>query len=178
MNEVWQPVVGYEGLYEVSDQGRVRSLKSGLFLKPFFNRGYFKVNLHKDSVQKLWQVHQLVAYSFLGDPPAGLIVLHGPAGCRCNSLTNLSYGTHKQNSQDRLRDGTLPFGTDVHTCKLSEEQVLDIFHAKLSRSFSRKALAAKHNISEACVKAIRSGRNWGWLTSPHADLAAPSSPAA
>ena len=170
MKEVWHPVVGYEGLYEVSDQGRVRSLRYGLLLKQFLNGGYFKVNLHKDSTQKLWQVHQLVAYSFLGPPPAGLIVLHGPKGCKCNSLTNLSYGTYKQNSHDRLRDGTLPLGTNVHNCKLSKEQVLDIFHAKLSRSFNRKALAAKHNISEASVKAIRTGRNWGWLTSPHANL--------
>lgn len=110
--EAWKPVVGYEGLYEVSSLGRVRSLPrrgaaGGLLtLSPTKGCLYLKVGLTRNSVTRTPKVHTLVARAFLGPYPDDQEVCHGPGGPRDNRLVNLSYGTHAKNmGPDRRRDG-------------------------------------------------------------------------
>ena len=117
--EVWKDVVGYEGYYQVSDQGRVRSLDRvsfgrnmsgrGLRPAPTSKYGHLSVSLSREGIRKTSLVHQLVAVAFIGPCPPGLEVLHGPSGVGDNSAGNLSYGTTKQNTLDRCRDGTSNF---------------------------------------------------------------------
>lgn len=65
MNEIWRSVKDYEGLYEVSNYGRVRNCRTGLVLRPHKHRdGYLLVNLCKDGVMKSHSVHRLVAMAF------------------------------------------------------------------------------------------------------------------
>jgi len=181
MQEVWRPVIGYEDAYEVSDLGNVASLTRIVphgwsqwqvvpctKLKPFVNRGYYKVNLYNlEGKAKPWPVHRLVAFAHLGPCPDGLIVLHGPKGPLCNEVSNLSYGTYKQNMRDKLRDGTACLGVQNPCSKLTEAQVIDIYTANLGPHMRRAELAIKHNVTEATVKAIRTGRNWQHLTNTH-----------
>lgn len=118
-DECWLPIEGYHGFYEVSDQGRVRSLNRtvpgkwgpmrlrGQILRPSRDSwGHLQVLLSRESVQRHRLVHQLVTAAFLGPRPDGLITLHGPGGQLDNSVANLSYGTHGQNIRDKRRDGT------------------------------------------------------------------------
>ena len=66
MIEEWKPVVGYEGLYEVSNLGRIRSQYTNRILSPIINAwGYYCVNLYKDGKGKKKTVHRLVAYAFI-----------------------------------------------------------------------------------------------------------------
>lgn len=58
-------------------------------------------------------MHVLVAHHFISSRPAGMLVLHGPAGKSCNHVKNLSYGTYTQNALDRIRDKTDIRGSDV-----------------------------------------------------------------
>lgn len=118
--ERWVPVDGYEGYYEVSDQGRVRSLDRvvphsyrgqmrvrGRVLKANPDSwGHLQVLLCMGGVCRHRPVHKLVAEHFIGPCPDGLMVLHGAAGQRDNRVSNLSYGTAKQNILDKRRDGT------------------------------------------------------------------------
>jgi hypothetical protein len=135
-------------------------------LKAFVNGGYYKVSLYdEDGKATPWAVHRLVAFAHLGPCPDGMIVRHGPKGPLCNSVDNLSYGTYKQNTQDRRRDGTYLFGSSVPTARLTEDQVINIFTVELGCDFRRRDLAEKFNVSEATIKAIRSGRNWRHITS-------------
>lgn len=115
--ELWKEIPGYKS-YEVSTLGNLRSIgrmihskeaksywKKGQCLKPATdNDGYQVIRLSKDGQQKMHKIHRLVLEAFRG--PNDQQVLHGPAGKGANWLSNLSYGTGKQNWEDRRRDGT------------------------------------------------------------------------
>jgi hypothetical protein len=113
--EEWRPVVGYEGLYEVSNHGRVQSLDRtitfsdgrsrfarGRILKPWITNGYQMVGLGK--VKRY--VHDLVLEGHVGPKPLGYVARHGQLGSLVNSVENLCYGTYSDNEYDKLRDGT------------------------------------------------------------------------
>ena len=92
--EYWKPVVGYEGLYEVSNWGRVKSLprnstvKYARILKPCTDRyGYLYVNLCKNNKQKKFTVHRLVAEAFLPNPDNLPCVNHKDE-CKSNNVVN------------------------------------------------------------------------------------------
>lgn len=110
-DEIWLPISGYEGLYEVSSLGRVRSLprpraKGGpLALPPDFH-GRLHVTLYKAGVQKVAQVHRLVANAFLGPLPPGMETRHLDGNPVNNAASNLTYGTRSENQHDSIRDGT------------------------------------------------------------------------
>lgn len=108
--ETWLPVVGFEGLYEVSTLGRVNSFPRkycrGGILKPYANAlGYQYVTLTAQSVQTKHLVHRLVAGTFIGPCPDGQETLHKVPNPSNNRLSNLKYGTHKRNMEQMVEDG-------------------------------------------------------------------------
>jgi hypothetical protein len=125
--ERWLSVVGYEGWYEVSDRGRVRSLdrvvtdRGSLRQRRFRGRvlklapyeredgpSYFQVSLSRDGQVDHPMVHCLVLAAFVGPCPVGQESLHGPGGGQDNRWPeNLAYGTHWQNIMEKWRDGTM-----------------------------------------------------------------------
>lgn len=99
--EIWKPVVGYEGLYEVSNWGRVKSLKFGkeLILKPCTNNcGYLHVVLSKNNKQKNFYVHRLVAQAFLPNPHNYPCVNHKDENPLNNNVENLEWCTYEYNN--------------------------------------------------------------------------------
>jgi hypothetical protein len=121
MTETWKDVAGYEGLYQVSNLGRVRSLDrvvpdsrgwtrkiKGRILKTqnTGNNKYWMLILSKEGIHETFTVHKLVASAFLGPCPKGMEILHGVEGKEVNTPSNLRYGTRSENAFDRLRDGT------------------------------------------------------------------------
>jgi HNH endonuclease/NUMOD4 motif len=108
--EKWLPVVGFEGAYEISDWGRVRSVArprtAGGLIKPRPNKkGYLKAPLWKSHKQYWIAVHRLVMIAFVGSRPTGLVVDHIDGNKTNNALSNLRYVTPKENvesSRQRL----------------------------------------------------------------------------
>jgi len=99
MDEVWKDVVGYEGLYKVSNFGNVYSVRSDKQLKHSKNRGgYLFVVLCTDSKPKQFKVHRLVAISFLTNPDNKLQVNHIDEDKTNNRLDNLEWVTAKENT--------------------------------------------------------------------------------
>lgn len=101
-NEIWKPVAGYEGLYEVSNTGRVKSTPrcgtKGRILKQNVGaRGYARVELSKGNRQKKHFVHRLVASAFIGPIPDGLQVNHIDENKLNNRADNLNFMTAKEN---------------------------------------------------------------------------------
>lgn len=100
-NEVWKPVPGYEGHYEVSDMGRVRSLKYGVItiLKQYISsRGYCKVGLCINCKHKAFSVHRLVYEAFEKPISKGLQIDHINGIKTDNNISNLREATNYQNS--------------------------------------------------------------------------------
>lgn len=117
--ENWRPVPGYEGFYEVSDQGRVRTLdryvrgrndcrrliKSRVLKTPPRSSGHPHVNLRRENVGKTRTVHSLVMEAFVGPRPEGMEVCHNDGNPANNHLSNLRYGTRSENCMDRVKHG-------------------------------------------------------------------------
>lgn len=119
-NEEWRPVVGWEGFYEVSSFGRVKSLPRSFYrkghrisvrerilkLNPLRRRsGHMLVGLHKDGNSQTKFVHRLVCEAFHGPAPEGKpLVLHWDDSPTNNASLNLRWGNAAENSADRLRN--------------------------------------------------------------------------
>lgn len=109
VREQWRAIPGYEGRYEVSDRGRVRSLvrgKAKIMVAPIDRYGYARLSLRISGGRRNWRVHQLVALAFIGPCPPGLDVLHGD-GVKTNCIpSNLRYGTQSENTIDMTIHGS------------------------------------------------------------------------
>ena len=114
--EVWKPVKGYEGLYEVSDCGNVRSLDrtvsttrgtrriQGRLLSPKQNTtGYLQVALFKNGTRKEWLVSRLVAEAFCEKPEGCDVVNHLDNDISHNLATNLEWTTQRGNIMHSFR---------------------------------------------------------------------------
>lgn len=103
--ETWLDIPGWEGLYKVSDHGRVRGV-SGCILKPeVLPRGHLKVKLYRPDQSKHWLVHRLVLTTFVGPCPEGLESCHWDDDKTNNHLWNLRWDTHAANLLDAVRNG-------------------------------------------------------------------------
>ena len=100
IKEYWKPVVGYEGLYMVSNWGRVKSIKFGKerILKPVTNSsGYLLVGLYKNNIEKKYSVHRLVAEAFIPNPYNLPQVNHRDENKLNNNVDNLEWCTNEYN---------------------------------------------------------------------------------
>lgn len=108
MSEEWRPVAGFEGKYEVSSLGRVRSLFRDPPLVLAQTRharwGHHRVGLHRAGKQVTINVHRLVARAFIGEP-TGPLVRHIDGDPSNNTPSNLAYGTSTDNNRDTVRHG-------------------------------------------------------------------------
>lgn len=118
--ETWLPVVGYEGSYEVSSEGRVRSIdrvidcgnnirryKGRVLSQLVGKRGYCQVSLCRAGITSPVVVHKLVVDAFYGPMPRpGMCVRHLDGNELNNNVSNLLWGTESENAYDRVRHGT------------------------------------------------------------------------
>jgi hypothetical protein len=114
--EVWAPVVGYEGIYEVSSFGRVRSLdrvdsrghaRRGRIIRQASTKsGHLSLGLHRDGEARTALVHRVVARAFLGEPPEGTECCHADGDPENNNVENLRWDSRSANLRDAVKHGT------------------------------------------------------------------------
>jgi hypothetical protein len=178
--EIWKDIVGYKNLYQVSNLGRVRSLtrkirkrnmwgtwttcihKGKLLCQTPGDKDYPMVSLSKKGHVTNRSVYGLVIKTFRGPCPKGLEVRHLD-GDRANSkLSNLKYGTHKENCEDTQRHGRANKGSRNGVAKLDEKIV-----AYARRTYKRNhptrsisAMARKFNVSQSAMHLAVKGKKW------------------
>ena len=181
MKEQWKPIPGYEGLYEVSDHGNVRSLdhtvtrrtKGGGFntvthkgknLSAAKRSRYLFVGLHKQGTKQITpEIHKLVMSAFVGPRPEGMEVCHGDGDGNNNHLSNLRYDTRAANSADKAIHGTIVRGEHQHSAVLNSTQVNEIRWA-WSHGFGQKEIGDYFGVKRNTISAITTGVNWSHLS--------------
>jgi hypothetical protein len=168
MKERWKPIPGYEGQYEVSDQGRVRSstrlvmcegtvkgsyfsVKQGRMLKPGrMTAGHLSVALGRRNSQC---VHKLVLMAFVGPAPAGCECLHANGNPADNRLVNLRWGTRSENNVDAI--------LHQRRGKLTRAQIKDIRARLESKEWGLgRKLAKEYGVHESTISAIKVRRHY------------------
>ena len=168
--ERWVPVFGFEGLYEVSNMGAVRSLPRKVeavnqseymvrprTLKPARRKsGHLHLVLRKGGEYHTRTVHRLVLESFVGPRPHGMECCHGNGNAADNRLANLRWDTPKANQYDRIAHGTGNQGFRNPKAFLTAEQIINIREAPGSDC----SVARLFGVSPETARRIRRGTRW------------------
>jgi hypothetical protein len=157
--ETWKQIPGFEGYYEVSDRGQVRTA-AGRVLKPINVRGYRMVHLHADGARSDRYVHRLVLAAFVG-PADTLHGLHRNGDPADNRLENLYYGTVKDNMADRTRHGNC--AASKWTGEAHPRAVITEDDARAVKAWPYRKpgiYKAFPHIKAPTIDAIRCGRQW------------------
>lgn len=181
--EEWRPVVGWEGMYEVSDLGQVRSIsrpvryrcfcghgeiirnKKGKVLRPVYNIGYGTVQLTDGDRRERWLVHRLVCIAFHGPAPDGKEqVAHcdgNPGNARAD---NLRWVNCRENMADKWGHGTMLTGDDCPWAKITDEQVQEMRRQPeiINRVWAEKFAVNENHVSKIMVGALRSKPSAQW----------------
>lgn len=168
-SEVWRPVRGFEGLYEISNSGRVHSLSrrvsigagerivDGRLLRQSVKSGYPSVCLCSGSLQVDKHIHRLVAEAFVAG--VGPVVRHLDGDPKNCAPANLAWGTYAENEADKKIHGTVIQGERHHNAKLTDELVRAI--RKMSRDgYSQLAIAAATGIGRGSIGYVVRGQTW------------------
>lgn len=171
MAEKWIGVLGREEYYQVSDQGRVRSLRARngtsdhprnepLVLKTrrCGRPGclYHMVALGR---KRRTTVHRLVLETFVGTPPEGHQAAHLDGDRDNNCLTNLKWATKSENERMKVAHGRVPYGENASSSKLTWEDVR-LVRARVASGEKRKVLAEEFGVSITCIAHIVRWLTW------------------
>ena len=127
-NEIWRDISLYNGDYQISNLGRLKSFKRCMvkILKPSFNGNYFFVYLHRNGEAKMHYVHILVAQTFVPNPDNKPFVNHIDGNKLNNYAENLEWVTPSENARHAFETGLNKSGCENGNAKLTPEQVREI----------------------------------------------------
>jgi phage portal protein BeeE len=172
----WKPIAGHEGCYEVSDDGRVRSLDRVVKFKnstafkhgreivgSFTHNGYRQVILARDGKNITRRVHHLVLETFVGSGPDGYVARHANGVRDDNRAENLNWATQQENLADRADHGTAPIGENNPACILTEMEARFIKYWLSCKKWTMPEIASHFGVSPSTVANIKYGHAWAWL---------------
>jgi len=172
MKEIWKDVKGYEGLYRVSDYGRINSIpgKRGItiekILKPKLDKyGYLCISLSNKG-HKTFMIHKLVLEAFIGSKPFPKAVCRHLDGNKLNNnVKNLQWGTCQENSDDMKRHNTQhhPIGILHPMSKLNEKQVRIIKYLLKINYLTQKEIGKIFNVSRSTIGYIKRNKLWSHI---------------
>lgn len=170
--ERWAAVPGYEGLYEVSDMGRLRRLtyrgrtaehvyETPRILKPrqHGKTGYLRVSLYRDDKGKSMSLHRVVLMAFVGPAEPGMEAAHNNgirADCR---LSNLRWATPEENRLDKIKHGTVNQGERAGSAMLTEAKVREI-RGLLASGKRQYEVAKQYGVHPGSISKIGRGATW------------------
>ncbi len=181
--EQWKEIPGYEGLYEVSDHGRVKSVSRKLdakgrehikggrraviekILSPSVHR-YCTVSLSKGGIVETAQVHRLVLIAFVGPCPKGMLCRHFPDRSTTNNrLDNLSWGTNAENRDDMIVHETrYGWGKRFVISEVKDEEIRnahsggEVVTRYQKGNVTQRKLAERYGVSLSTINKIIRGK--------------------
>lgn len=167
MKEIWKDVCGYEGVYQVSSMGRVKSLiGTEKIRQPVFHRqGYLQLSLHKDGTKKLFLIHRLVALAFIPNLHDKPDVNHKDGNKSNNSVENLEWVNCSENNKHaystKLKKPLL--GQDNVNAKLDEYKVKEIKNLLKEGNFTQRQIASMFGVYNTTISAINTQKTWSHI---------------
>lgn len=169
--EIWKDIIGYEGLYQVSNLGNVKSLNYGrsgkvCLLKLKIHTGnYFQVVLcNRKCKNKYFYVHRLVAQHFIFNSENKRCINHKDCNKQNNKVENLEWVTYKENQKHAFANG-LNFspalkGEQHGRAKLTLKDVNAIRELYSKGNISQREIANKYNMGESTISSIINYKTW------------------
>lgn len=169
MIEKWVDITGFEGLYRISDHGKVKSLaktwvsangrvcaKGETVLKPDISGEYLRVTLCKDSVQYRMSIHRIVAQHFIPNPNNLPFVNHKFGDKHDNRASELEWCTASENMQhaDKMGLRKMPFGETLYNTKISDADVRLIRELYSTHKMPQKQLAQRFGVCKNTISRI------------------------
>lgn len=172
--EIWRAIPWHAG-WEASTFGRIRSIPR--YVKRTYTDGhtdvlqFFKGRILKPTISASRYpmvaltgntkicVHSIILHTFRGPPPIGKIARHLDGNERNNKLSNLRYGTRKQNWEDSIAHGKAQRGERSHNTVLTEKLVREI----RASNDSYDVLSKKYKLKKNTILNVRCRRTWAWL---------------
>lgn len=173
--EIWKDIPGYEGLYQASNLGRVKRLDTIVMhrhkngnIYPHKHKGrilkqckhlndHYYVNLHKDGVVKVSDVHVIIAETFIGPHPGGRTqVRHLNCIPTDNRVENLAYGSIEENRRDEYR---INRGARQ---KIPIEEI-PVIRKRCELGDTLLSIAKDYGVTESAIWRIKKGYNFGWV---------------
>lgn len=170
MIEVYKWINGYEGKYEISNFGNIKSYvrrKFGKLMVPKFDKdGYRGVGLRdKNSIRKHYRIGRLVAIAFIENPNNYPFINHKDCNVKNDNVDNLEWCTMQYNNKYRFINGNASHACEKHPhTKLTNEIVYNLYYDSLTLNLTEPQLAKKYNTTRSVVNAIRLGRTWNPVT--------------
>lgn len=181
-DEVWKDIPDYEGYYQVSNMGRVRSLdrhyydkngikyrKTGRILTIRQNpKGYSIVFLFKNDNRQCKTLHSIVMRTFVGDRPSpDSQINHIDCNKQNNCVSNLEYCTGKENVQHAVKNNLLRSskGSANNLAKLNEDDVLVILE-RLMKNESTFSIGESYGVKRGAIRDIANGRTFTNVVRP------------
>lgn len=172
--EIWKDIVGYEGLYQISNFGRIKSVERVVIKKNdrknyvketvlrfgINTSGYYIVSLYKNAKPKTHRVHRIFATEFLPNYENKPNINHIDGDKLNNNLHNLEWVTQKENIQKAFETGLVNnTGVNNGQCVLNENKVLKI-KKLLSAGETQSSIAKKYNVTRSCILKINLNKTW------------------
>jgi len=179
MKTIWIDIGGYEGLYQISSYGKIKSVARrsspynnngttttntvrSRILKLTKNRGYYRVCLCKKGVSKVYPIHRLVAIAFISNLDNKPEINHKNGIKTDNRIENLEWCTRKENADHASKNGLYNSekGADRYNAKLGEKEVLEIRKKYKPRIYTMPMLAKEYKVSKSCIQGIVERTRW------------------
>lgn len=167
VDEIWQWIENYEGMYQISNYGRIKSFKRSTIkiLKPYIDgMGYLNVDLLDHCKRKAGRIHVLVAKAFIPNPENKPTVNHidgHPLNC---FVENLEWATYSENTKHAYRIGleVQAKGEDDSSTKLTNEQVREIRRIYIfgDKEYGIRPLAKKYSVGRTTIKRVLDGKSY------------------
>ena len=172
IKEIWKDIKGYEGLYQISNYGNLKSLPKLIFINRYTKikilsdridgNGYKHVLLYKNKKSKSFKIHKLVTDHFIENKNNKKEINHKDGNKLNNYFQNLEWCTHSENIKHSFRIGTSDNKGENHPRnKLTDKIVINIKKLYKTGKYSHKKIALIYNVHRSTISYVLNKKIWG-----------------